>query len=96
MKLKDQITVKIQGVDTVLDNLDIVMTDINSLKLVIAVIHAAARPIVLWKGPAYSQIGDYTQDQVEARILEILGSDMQIGIQKLIDTNQLQIPLDSI
>lgn len=32
-------------------------------------------PLVLWSGEEYDSIGDYTQNQVEARITEKLGND---------------------
>ena len=30
-------------------------------------------PLTLWQGDEYDAIGDYTQAQVEARVLEVLG-----------------------
>lgn len=33
------------------------------------------KPMILWQGDSYTSIGDYTQNQVEARIIELLGND---------------------
>lgn len=33
------------------------------------------KALVLWSGDDYTQIGDYTQSQVEAKIIELLGND---------------------
>lgn len=41
------------------------------------------KPLVLWSGPEYAEIGDYTQKQVEDRILELLGPDIKRGLFNL-------------
>lgn len=40
-------------------------------------------PLVLWTDEAYEAAGDYTQAMVENRILELLGSDIKGGLEKL-------------
>lgn len=39
--------------------------------------------LTLWSGPEYAAIGDYTQKQVEDRILELLGPDIKRGLFNL-------------
>ena len=46
--------------------------DTPSRKEVVAFIREIPRPIKLWEGAAYDAIGDWTQAQAEARILEVL------------------------
>lgn len=43
----------------------------------------APRPIVIWEGETYDNAGDYTQEQVENRILQILGDETKEKIQAL-------------
>jgi len=40
----------------------------------------------LWEGAAYEAVGDYTQQQVEARVLELLGENPQATLQALVDS----------
>ena len=53
-------------------DLDVSFLDRPTYKLVIARIHPALNPLMLWHGAAYDTIGDWTQAQAEARILELL------------------------
>jgi hypothetical protein len=39
--------------------------------------------ITLWSGDAYDEAGDYTQAEVEERVLEALGSDIKAGLENL-------------
>lgn len=39
--------------------------------------------LTLWSGLEYAEIGDYTQKQVEDRILELLGPDIKRGLWNL-------------
>jgi hypothetical protein len=55
-------------------DLDISFMDRPTHKFVIARIHAALDPFVLWQGAAYDTIGDWTQAQAETRILELLNA----------------------
>jgi hypothetical protein len=41
--------------------------------------------VELWTGDAYDEAGDYTQADVEARVLELLGEDVQAGLQALLE-----------
>lgn len=41
------------------------------------------KPMIVWQGEDYDNAGDYTQQQLEDRILEILGDDAQEKIQAL-------------
>ena len=58
-----------------LTELDATIIDNAKRKSVVAQIRPVPRPLVLWTGDAYTTAGDYTQAQVEARILELLGNN---------------------
>ena len=66
-----------------LKELDVTIIDNSKRKSVIARIHPCPFPLVLWEKAAYDAAGDYTQAQVEARVLEALGSDAKAGLEKL-------------
>ena len=57
--------------------LDVVVFDHQSRKLVLAKVHPAANLLPLWRGPEYDSVGDYTQAQVETRIKELLGPNLE-------------------
>lgn len=40
-------------------------------------------PLTLWSGADYDAAGDYTQADVENRVLELLGSDPTAALEKL-------------
>jgi hypothetical protein len=58
-----------------LNELDVTIIDNSKRKSVVAQIRPVPRPLVLWTGSDYDAAGDYTQVQVEARVLELLGSE---------------------
>lgn len=62
-----------------IDNIDIVVIDDNARKVVLAKLLPFAKTMMLWKGLEYDQIGDYTQEQVENRVLEIIAQNPHIG-----------------
>lgn len=65
------------------EELDIFYMDRPSSKVVLARLHPALRPLVLWRGKEYDDIGDYTQLQMENRVIELLGNDPNLVIQSL-------------
>jgi len=78
MKLDNAVTIDLgTGDPLVLNDLDIVIFDRYSRKLVLAKVHQAAKFITLWVGSEYDEIGDYTQAQVEAKIKELLGENLE-------------------
>jgi len=66
-----------------LTELDITIIDNAKRKSVVAQIRPCPRPLVLWEKAAYDAAGDYTQAQVEARVLELLGSDPKAVLEAL-------------
>jgi hypothetical protein len=58
-----------------LTELDVTIMDNAKRKIVLVQIRPVPRPLTLWEKEAYDAAGDYTQAQVEARVLEILGND---------------------
>lgn len=66
-----------------LNELDVTIIDNAKRKSVVVQIRPCPRPLVLWEKEAYDAAGDYTQAQVEARILELLGNDPKIVLEGL-------------
>jgi hypothetical protein len=83
MKLNKSVTIKIHDGNIVLNDLDLVIFDHPSKKTVLIKVHPLARLFPLWKGQEYDKIGDYTQTQLEDRLLEILGDNIEKGLQDL-------------
>jgi hypothetical protein len=66
-----------------LTELDVTIIDNAKRKSCVARILPCPFPLVLWERAAYDAAGDYTQAQVEARVLEVLGSDLKAGLERL-------------
>lgn len=78
MKLDNAVTINLGSGDSlVLNDLDVVIFDHQSRKLVLAKVHQAANLLPLWRGSEYDEAGDYTQVQVENRIKELLGPNLE-------------------
>ena len=84
MELVTPVTLTLNGADFVLEQLDPVFIDDSLRKLVLARLHPELGPLMLWRNEDYDAIGDWTQAQAEARILERLGDDVQTGLQALV------------
>lgn len=54
---------------------NLVLTDDSNNHRVVAQLLPVTKPFILWSGMEYINIGDYTQAQAEARLLEILGNN---------------------
>jgi hypothetical protein len=63
--------------------LRLVITDVVYRKLVLCRIEGYNRPLVLWRGQAYDVAGDYTQEDIENRVLELLGNDPAASLDAL-------------
>ena len=66
-----------------LTELDVTIMDNSKRKSVVAQVRPCPYPLVLWTNEAYDAAGDYTQAMVENRVLELLGSDVKGGLEKL-------------
>lgn len=66
-----------------LTSLDVTLIDNSKIKKCEARIRPCPYPLVLWIGNDYDNAGNYTQDQAESRILELLGSDIKAGLEAL-------------
>lgn len=66
-----------------LTSLDITIWDNPQRKMCMVRIERLPMPLTLWTGESYDAAGDYTQAQVEARVLELLGPDLKAGLEKL-------------
>jgi hypothetical protein len=74
--------VRVQKPITV-SELDITIIDNAKRKSCVARVRPCPYPLTLWSGEAYDAAGDYTQAQVEGRVLELLGSDIKAGLEAL-------------
>lgn len=74
MELATPVTFTVDGTELTLTRLDPVLIDDSGRKLVLARLHPAVRPLLLWRGEEYDEIGDWTQAQAETRILELLAA----------------------
>ena len=85
MKLSSEITVTLPDTKQVLKltELKVTIIDVQPLKKVMAQMPPFFKTLTLWEGAAYDAAGDYTQAQAEARILELLGTDIPAGLLKL-------------
>ena len=66
-----------------LTKLDLVIIDDNERKVVMVQIKPVPRPLALWEKEDYDLAGDYTQAQVEAKVLELLGTDPKSVLENL-------------
>lgn len=83
MQLPHNVTLNINNETLTINSVDIVLMDYNAKKLAMARLLPLPRPVVLWRGAEYDNVGDYTQAQIETRILEILGPDIQASLMTL-------------
>jgi hypothetical protein len=74
----------VAGQEITVGNLDTVIIDDSARKFIVVRLHEAFRPLPLWRGAEYDAVGDWTQEQAEERILTLLGSDIQAGLQALV------------
>ena len=66
-----------------MSNLDFAIIDHPSKKTAMAKIFPCPKPLILWQGTDYDNIGDYTQAQVDSRITELLGSNIKASLESL-------------
>ena len=71
------------------NQLSLTIIDRPESKTVAVLVSPFMKPLLLWSGDEYVAIGDYTQAQVEARVLERLGPNLQAGID-LLNTTPLK------
>jgi hypothetical protein len=74
----------------ILTELDITIVDNKKRKICEVRIRPCPYPLILWSGDDYDIIGDYTQEQVEDRVLELLGSDAKAGLETLFVPNRMR------
>jgi len=48
-------------------------------------------PLVLWSGEDYDAVGDYTQAQLEERVLEVLGNDPANVLKNLVPSHEMVV-----
>lgn len=83
MQLVTPVTLTVDGAELTLDLLEPVFIDDAAHKIVLARLHPMLRPLALWRGAEYDEIGDWTQAQAEDKIAERLGTNQQEALQAL-------------
>jgi hypothetical protein len=66
-----------------LTELPFVLIDDSARKSARALLRFGRQSLILWEGAEYDAAGDYTQAQVEARVLERLGPNFAEALEKL-------------
>jgi len=84
MQLPTPVTLTVDNAELTLTQLDPVLIDDSAHKLVVARLHPALRPLMLWRGDDYAVAGDWTQEQAEIRIVELLGDNTATALQALV------------
>jgi hypothetical protein len=84
MQLSQSVTITIGPEELIFERFDVVIIDDAARKIVLARLHPAFRPLMLWRGDSYDEIGDWTQAQAEAKILELLGENQQETLQSFV------------
>lgn len=84
MKLNKPVTLTVNNEEVTVSDLEIMIMDDCQRKVVLARLNYSFRPLILWAKNDYDAIGDYTQSQVEQRILELLGDNPQETLQSLV------------
>lgn len=85
MQLDPPVTVNLPDATTVqFTELLPIFIDDPGRKFVFARFHPVLRPLMLWKREEYDAVGDWTQAQAEAKILALLGNDVQATLQSLV------------
>ena len=73
MQLQQPITItKSNGSTITVEKLDLLLIDDPQFKTVRAFIKNVGRMIVVWNNTEYDAIGDWTQEQAESKILQLL------------------------
>lgn len=72
-----------------LNKLDFVILDDVNKKTCSVRIKPFPTPLVLWSGESYDLAGDYTQAQLEARLLEVLGNNPSEILKNLVPSYDL-------
>jgi hypothetical protein len=67
----------------VLSKLDVTTIDNSERRSCVARIAPCPLQLTLWEGEDYDKAGDYTQADVEARVLSLLGADIKAGLEAL-------------
>ena len=66
----------------------VILDDVNKKECAVR-ISPFPLPLVLWSGDEYDVAGDYTQTQVESRILEKLGNDPASVLKNLMPNYEI-------
>jgi hypothetical protein len=84
MELPAPVTITVESTPFTLTRFDTIFIDDPTHKRTVVRLHSALRFLELWRGADYDAVGDWTQAQAEAKILELLGENLQVGLQNLV------------
>ncbi len=84
MKLNNPVTItRVDNNEVIIKDLYLMIVDNCSQKTVMVVLLPINKSITLWKDEEYDNIGDYTQAQVEDKVLIMMGDDQAKFLQSL-------------
>jgi len=83
IKFDPPLEVQVKGKKINVSELPLVVIDIQKTKVCKAQSSRFYKTLTLWEGASYDAIGNYTQEQAEARYLELLGSKPAKELAKL-------------
>ncbi len=72
-----------------LNSLDFIIIDDNKKQTCSVMIRPFPKPLLLWAGEEYTLAGDYTQAQVENRLLEVLGNNPAEVLKNLVPKHEM-------
>lgn len=76
MQFPSPLTIRLRNGQTITQSeFNVVLTDNSGRRYVAAQLLPVTKPLLLWSGDEYDAVGDYTQEQAESRLREVLGSD---------------------
>jgi len=67
----------------IISEIEFMISDSPYKKTVQVFIKGCSKGLTLWSGASYDAIGDYTQEQVDMRVLELLGDNPSQKIKDL-------------
>jgi hypothetical protein len=93
MNLPNPVTVNLPKMGTkTFTSLPVTIVDSSANKKVFVQMRPFMKTLTLWEGESYDVAGDYTQAQVESRILELLQPDIVSSLLSLYDDRYTQQP----
>lgn len=84
MNLPETITINTTDGQTTIDRVNIITIDDSANKRVLVRLYPLRKPLLIWQKDAYDQAGDYTQQQLEDVVYDMItNGDLTNNLQAL-------------